>query len=61
MADAVGTAVGGAEVTIAAMDQYSYLEIGRKTYDFVRRMMRNPEYAEMINTRAAQIREKKNA
>ena len=47
---------GGAEVTIAAMDEYSYIEIGRKTYNFVRRMMRNPEYAAMINARAAEIR-----
>lgn len=46
----------GAEVTIAAMDEWQRLEIGRKTYNFVKRLMRNPEYREMIKARAAEIR-----
>lgn len=48
---------GGAELTIAAMDQYALAEIGRKTYRFVWRVMQNPEYSAMIKARAAQIRE----
>lgn len=48
-------AVGG-EATIAAMDKYSYAEIGRKTYRFVRRVMRDPEMKAKIRERAAQIR-----
>ena len=51
------TLSGGGELTIAAMDQYAYAEIGRKTYRFVRRVMQNPEYRAMIKARAAQIRE----
>lgn len=47
---------GGGELTIAAMDEYSRLEIGRKTYNFVRRVMQNPEYREKIKARAAEIR-----
>lgn len=46
----------GAEATIAAMDEWQRLEIGRKTYNFVQRLMRNPEYREMIKARAAEIR-----
>lgn len=52
------TLSGGGELTIAAMDQYAYAEIGRKTYRFVRSMMQNPEYRAMIKARAAQIRER---
>ena len=51
------TLSGGAELAIAAMDQYALAEIGRKTYRFVRRVMQNPEYSAMIKARAAQIRE----
>ena len=47
---------GGGELTIAAMDQYSRAEIGRKTYNFVRRCMRDPVLREKIETRAAEIR-----
>ena len=46
----------GGELTIAAMDEYDRMEIGRKTYRFVRQVMRNPVYREMIQTRAAEIR-----
>lgn len=46
----------GGEATIAAMSEDSRLEIGRKTYNFVRRMMRNPEYRALIKARAAEIR-----
>ena len=51
----VDSAEGG-EATIAAMDEYSRLEIGRKTYNFVASLMRNPEYKAMIRARAAEIR-----
>lgn len=47
---------GGAEVTIAAMDEVSRTNIGRSTYRFVRRLMQNPEYREMIRARAAEIK-----
>ena len=47
---------GGGELTIAAMDEYQYQEMGRKTYDFVRSVMRNPEMRAIIQARAAQIR-----
>ena len=46
----------GGEVTIAAMDEYSRAEIGRKTYRFVRRCMQNPELRAKIQARAAEIR-----
>ena len=47
---------GGGELALEAMDEYQYYEVGRKTYEFVRRVMRNPEYRAMINKRAAEIR-----
>lgn len=47
---------GGAELTIAAMDQYSRAEIGRKTYRFVRECMRDPVLRAKIKARAAEIR-----
>lgn len=47
---------GGGELTLEAMDEYQRLEVGRKTYNFVRSVMRNPEYRKMIQERAAQIR-----
>lgn len=46
----------GGEATIAAMDEYSRAEIGRKTYRFVRRCMQNPELREKIQARAAELR-----
>lgn len=45
---------GGAEVTIAAMDEYSRAEIGRKTLCFVRRMKQDPEKWAVIQARKAQ-------
>lgn len=48
---------GGGELALEAMDEYQRLEVGRKTYNFVRSVMRNPEYRKMIQERAAQIRE----
>lgn len=48
-------AVGG-EAAIAAMDQYSRTEIGRKTYNFVRRCMRDPALKARIRARAAELR-----
>ena len=50
----------GGEATIAAMDEHSRLEIGRKTYNFVRRVMRDPVLREMVKKRAAEIRESRN-
>lgn len=47
---------GGAELTIAAMDEYSRMNIGQETYRFVRRAMQNPAYREIIQKRAAEIR-----
>lgn len=47
---------GGGELALEAMDEYQRLEVGRKTYNFVRSVMRNPEYRRMIQERAAQIR-----
>lgn len=46
----------GGEATIAAMDEYSRAEIGRKTYRFVRRCMKDPALRAVIQARAAEIR-----
>lgn len=46
----------GGEATIAAMDEYSRAEIGRKTYRFVRRCMQDPELRARIKARAAELR-----
>lgn len=43
----------GGEATIAAMDEYSYAEIGRKTYRFVRQIMRDPDMRAMVKARTA--------
>ena len=48
---------GGGEMTIAAMDEFSRWNIGRKTYRFVRVCMRDPVLRERIKARAAEIRE----
>lgn len=48
-------AAGGGALTISAMDEYSRLEIGRKTYDFVRRLMQNPEYKALIQAKVAEM------
>ena len=47
---------GGGELTIEAMDDGQRLELGRKTYNFVRSVMRDPELRRIIQERAAQIR-----
>ena len=52
---------GGGELTIAAMDKYNRWCIGRHTYLFVRRCMKNPEIREKIKARAAEIREEEAA
>ena len=49
--------IGGGELTIAAMDEYSRTNIGQSTYRFVRRCMRDPELRARIKARAAEIRE----
>ena len=54
---AIDTQEGRGELTIAAMDEYNRLNIGRRTYRFVRQCMRNPELREKIKARAAEIRE----
>jgi len=46
---------GGGELALEAMDEYQLEEIGRKTYNFVRSVMRNPEFRAMIQKRAAEI------
>ena len=46
----------GGEAAIAAMDEYSRAEIGRKTYRFVRRCMQDPELRARIKARAAELR-----
>lgn len=46
----------GGEATIAAMNEYSRQEIGRKTFLFVRHLMRDPDIRERIQARAAEIR-----
>ena len=45
----------GGEAAIAAMDEYSRAEIGRKTYRFVRRCMQDPELRARIKARAAEL------
>ena len=47
---------GGGELALEAMNDFQRYEIGRKTYDFVRSVMRNPELRAVIQARAAQIR-----
>lgn len=47
---------GGGELTIAAMDQYERMEIGRKTYVFARSVMRDPVLRARVKARAAEIR-----
>lgn len=46
---------GGGELTIAAMGEYSRLKIGRKTYEFAKRVMRDPILREKVKQRAAEI------
>lgn len=51
----------GGEATIAAMDQYSRMEIGRKTYCFVRRCMKDPVLRAAIKAMAAELRTEEGA
>ncbi len=46
----------GGERTLAAMDDNGLLEIGRKTYRFVRMCMQDPALRAKIEARAAQLR-----
>ena len=46
---------GGGELTIEAMDKYGRWFIGRRTYLFARRCMRNPELRAKIKARAAEL------
>lgn len=41
---------------LSGLDEDSRLEIGRRTYRFVRRCMQDPELRARIQTRAAEIR-----
>lgn len=52
---------GGGELTLAAMDEYSRLELGRKTLMFVKRCMRDPELRAKIKARAEEIRAEREA
>ena len=47
---------GGGELTLAAMDEHSLENIGRKTYQFVWRVMQDPELRKRVEARAAEIR-----
>lgn len=47
---------GGGELALEAMDEYSLLEAGRKTYNFVVSVRRNKALWAIIQARAAQIR-----
>ena len=47
---------GGGELTIAAMDEYRRLNIGRKTYLFARSVMRDPVLRAKVKARAAEIK-----
>ena len=44
------------EMTLAAMDELSIFEIGRKTYNFVRWAMQDPELRAKIKARVAEIK-----
>lgn len=48
---------GGIAMALENMDQYRQENFAEKTYRFVRRAMRNPEYRELIKKRAVEIRE----
>ena len=48
---------GGGELTLEAMNEDQLYDVGRSTYEFVRRVLRNnPELRAIIQERAAQIR-----
>ena len=54
--ETVAGAEGGGELTLAAMDEDGLMNIGQKTYQFVRRCMRDPELRARIKAMAAEIR-----
>jgi hypothetical protein len=47
---------GGGELALEAMDKYELEDMGRRTYHFVRSVMRNPELRQVIRAMAEQIR-----
>lgn len=46
---------GGGELALEAMDEYQFLEVGRKVYECARGLMRNPVFRQMIREEAAKI------
>lgn len=48
---------GGTVIDLTNMDPVKREHFAEKTFRFVRRVMRNPEYRELIQKRAAEIRE----
>ena len=52
---------GGGELTLAAMDEYQLLEVGRKVSECAVVLMRNPIFRKMIQEEAARIREEEAA
>lgn len=51
----------GGEAAVESMDSDSRLEIGRKTYRFVRRVMQDPVLKARIQARAAELRAEEGA
>lgn len=48
---------GGGELALEAMDEFQREEMGRKTYEFCRSVLRrNPELRQVIKAMAEQIR-----
>lgn len=45
----------GGEETIRSMNEDELLEIGRKTYDFVRSVLRDPVYRKMFELKKAEL------
>lgn len=48
---------GGGELALETMDEYQYLEVGRKVFECARHLMRNPAMRKLIQEEAARIRE----
>lgn len=48
---------GGGELALETMDEYQYMEVGRKVYEVARSLMRNPAMRKLIQEEAARIRE----
>lgn len=46
----------GGELTLQAMDEVSRLNIGQKTYNFVRSVMRDPALREAFEKKKAELR-----